>query len=392
MSVIGIVCEFNPFHNGHKYLIDSVKKDGDIIVAVMSGNFVQRGEPALFPKEYRIKSALECGADIVLELPFIYATASAEIFAEVAVTILDAFGCEKIAFGAENADIEAVKTTANILSNDVFSASVAKKLKTGISYPAARQAAFLEYGVNFDISAPNNILGVEYVKAINKMKSEIIPVAVKRLGAGYNDMEATDGFASASYLRKLIFENCDFSEFVPSTVGKIYADALKNGSYVSFEKYNTAMLSVLRQNVYSDLSHIANMAEGLENRIKSAVKKNITVQAIYDTAKTKRFTHSRIRRTVLAACFGITAEDLKISVPYCRLTGFRTEKNDELGLLASKCKIPFAVRSSDIKNIGSFDVDRVFEFENKSTDFYNLILHNSQISASEMTFSPIKMK
>ena len=392
MSVTGIVCEFNPFHNGHKYLIDSVKNDGDIVVAVMSGNFVQRGEPAVFPKEYRIKTALECGADIVLELPYLYATASAEIFAQAAVTILDAFGCDKIAFGAENADIEAIKTVANILSSDDFSLSVAKYLGTGISYPAARQAAFDEKGINYDISAPNNILGIEYTKAINKINSEMIAVAVKRVGAGYNHIGATDGFASASYLRKLIYENGDFFEFVPLTAEKLYADALKHDSYVSLQKYDTAILSILRQKVYSDLSYIANIAEGLENRIKSAVKENITVQGLYDAAKTKCFTHSRIRRAVLSSCFGVTAEDLKIPVPYCRVTGFRTEKNEELGRLASECKIPFAVRSSDIKKIGSKNSDRVFELENKTTDFYNLILHNPQNSASEMTFSPIKMK
>ena len=392
MSVTGIVCEFNPFHNGHKYLIDSVKKDGDIIIAVMSGNFVQRGEPALFPKEYRIKAALECGVDIVLELPFLYATASAEIFAEAAVSILYAFGCEKIAFGAENADIEIIKDAAEILSDKSFSASIAKHLETGISYPAARQAAFDEYSINFDISAPNNILGVEYVKAINKIDSAIVPIAVKRIGAGYNDDRATDGFASASYLRQLIYKNIDVSEFVPTTSQKVYTNALKNGSYISLEKYNTAMLSVLRQNFYSNLSHIANMAEGLENRIKTSVKENITIEGIYDTAKTKRFTHSRIRRAVLSACFGVTQEDLKIPVSYCRLLGFCTKKNDEMGYLASNCKIPFAVRSSDIKKIGSRNAERIFELENKSTDFYNLILQNPQTSASEMTFSPVKLK
>lgn len=392
MSVTGIVCEFNPFHNGHKYLIDSVKNDGDIIVAVMSGNFVQRGEPAFFPKEQRIKAALECGADIVLELPFIYSIASAEIFAKAAVTILDAFGCEKIAFGTENADIKAIKTAANILSDGEFDARIEKYLETGISYPSARQAAFNEYDVNFDISAPNNILGVEYVKAISKIDSKMIPAAVKRVGAGYNENKAENGFASASYLRKLIAEKGDVSEFVPSAAGKIYADALKNGSYVSWQQYNIAMLSILRQKAYSDLSYIAYMAEGLENRIIAAVKENVTVQGVCDSAKTKRFTHSRIRRAVLASCFGVTAQDLKIPVPYCRLTGFRTEKNNELGRLASECKIPFAVRKSDIIKIGSENALRVFKFENKSTDFYNLILHNQQNCASEMTFSPVKMK
>lgn len=169
MSVIGIVCELNPFHNGHKYLIDSVKQNGDTVVCVMSGNFVQRGEPAIFPKESRVKSALLNGADVVLELPFVYATASAEIFAYNAVKILNSFGCDKIAFGTENATIEKLNRIVDIISNENFDYELKKHLDSGESYPTARQNALNFFADDCDISLPNNILAVEYLKAIKNL-------------------------------------------------------------------------------------------------------------------------------------------------------------------------------------------------------------------------------
>ena len=175
MSVIGIVCEFNPFHNGHKYLIDSVKQHGDIVVCVMSGNFVQRAEPAIFPKDVRVKAALLNGADIVLELPFVYATASAEFFACNAVRILDAFGCDKLAFGTEYATIEQLNKIVDTLNNDNFNDKIKKYLQNGESYASARHLALKAYGNDFDIDMPNNILAVEYIKAIRKINSKIEP-------------------------------------------------------------------------------------------------------------------------------------------------------------------------------------------------------------------------
>ena len=215
MSVIGIVCEFNPFHNGHKHLIDSVKTDGDVVVCVMSGNFVQRGEPAIFPKEYRVKSALMNGADIVLELPFVYATASAEIFASSAVKILTSFGCDKIVFGTENTTLVQLENAVDILLSDDFDNKIKKHLENGVSYPIARQMAFNEYDCDCNISSPNNILAIEYLRAIRKNNYKIAPVIVNRRGADYNDDFAVDEYASATYIRNLVNENKDFKGYVP---------------------------------------------------------------------------------------------------------------------------------------------------------------------------------
>ena len=391
MSVIGIVCEFNPFHNGHKHLIDSVKADGDIVVCVMSGNFVQRGEPAIFPKEIRAKSALVNGADIVLELPFLYATASAELFASSAVKILDAFGCDKIAFGTENTTLNQLENAVEILLSNDFDEKIKKYLEGGLSYPKARQMAFEEFNCDCDISSPNNILAIEYISAIKKNNYSITPITVNRKGANYNDNFAIDDFASATHIRNLINNNKDFQKYVPENAYQIYKNALVNGEYLNAEKFNISALSILRSTNTID-PEIANMAEGLENRIASAVKTSSNLAEIYDNVKTKRFTHSRIRRSVLSCVMNVTNDDLQIPVPYCRLLGFNTEISGKLGNLVKKCSLPYVVNYSDILKINSGNALQVFELENKSTDIYNLALQKTGNCSTEMTYPVIKMK
>lgn len=391
MSVIGIVCEFNPFHNGHKYLIDSVKTENDIVVAVMSGNFVQRGEPAIFPKETRVKAALLSGIDIVLELPFVYASASAEFFAFNAVKILSDFGCDKIAFGTENADIESLNKAVDILLNEDFDNEVKKYYSDGVSFPVARQMAFDKFNINCDISTPNNILAVEYIKAIRKLNAKIEPITVNRKGAGYNDTNAVDEFASATHIRQLIYNNESFEKYIPDYLLDLYNEDIKNGRYVSTDKFDLAAFSILRSKLGDDLTDIANMGEGLDNRIKSAIKNNIQLSKLYDEIKTKRYTHTRIKRAVLSTILDVESSDLEIAPPYCRVLGFNTKISSKMGELAKNSKLPFVAVYSDIVNLSSENAEKIFELENKSTDFYNLILHNSQSCSTEMKFSPIKI-
>ena len=391
MSVIGIVCEFNPFHNGHKHLIDSVKADGDIVVCVMSGNFVQRGEPAIFPKEIRAKSALMNGADIVLELPFLYATASAELFASSAVKILNSFGCDKIAFGTENTTLNQLENAVEILLSNDFDENIKKYLEGGLSYPKARQMAFEEFNCDCDISSPNNILAIEYISAIRKNNYSITPITVNRKGANYNDNFAIDDFASATHIRNLIKNNKDFQKYIPDNAYQIYKNALVNGEYLNAEKFNISALSILRSTNTIN-PEIANMAEGLENRIASAVKTSSNLAEIYDNVKTKRFTHSRIRRAVLSCVMNVTNDDLQFPVPYCRLLGFNTEISGKLGNLVKKCSLPYVVNYSDILKINSGNALQVFELENKSTDLYNLALQKTGNCSTEMTYPVIKMK
>ena len=351
MQAVGIVAEYNPFHNGHKYHIDQTKAqlpDADGVIAVMSGNFVQRGEPAIFQKEIRVKAALMNGADIVLEIPFVYATASAETFAYNAVKILDSFGCDKIAFGTENANIDNLNKIVDVLTNEKFDDELKKHLETGESYPSARQSAINKFVDGCDISFPNNILAVEYLKAIRKLKSKIIPICINRVGADYNDDFAVDEFASATHIRSLIYENKSFDKFVPSNIIDLYNNSILTGKILSKDKYNLSSLALLRLKVYGTSEKTGNMSEGLENRIIDAICNSVSLEEIYNTAKTKRYTHSRIRRAVLCFQFDITNDDLNTEVAYCRLLGFNKNCKDYIGEFAGRCKLPFIVRYSDI--------------------------------------------
>lgn len=392
MSVIGIVCEFNPFHNGHKYLIDSVKGEDDIVVAVMSGNFVQRGEPAIFSKETRVKAALMSGVDIVLELPFVYASASAEYFAFNAVKILSDFGCDKIAFGTENTNTDALNRVVEVLMQESFNEQVMKYYEDGVSFPVARQMAFDRFNADCDVSTPNNILAIEYVKAIRKLNAKIEPITVNRKGAGYNEMNAVDNFASATHIRQLIYNNEAFEKYIPDYLLDLYNEAIKNGEYVSKDKFDLAAFTIMRSRLNEDLTKIANMGEGLDNRIKSAVKSNTELSKLYDEIKTKRYTHTRVKRAILSTILDVKNADLEIVPPYCRVLGFNTKISKQMGELVKNSSLPFVAVYSDILNLASQDANRVFELENKSTDFYNLILHNSVSCSTEMKFSPIKMQ
>ena len=390
MSVIGLVCEFNPFHNGHKYLIDSVKGKNDIVVAVMSGNFVQRGEPAVFPKEIRTMAALLSGVDIVLELPFVYATASAEFFAFNAVKILSDFGCDKIAFGTENADVSSLVKAAETITKDDFDKEVQEFYASGISFPAARQMALDEYNIRCDISTPNNILAIEYIKAIKKLDSKLEILTVNRKGAGYNDNFSIGEFASATYIRDLIRKKESFKSFVPDNLFSLYSNAIENGKFLSEYKFELSALGVLRSKLSDDFSAIANISEGLDNRIKTAINNHNSLEELYDEIKTKRYTYTRVKRAVLSVILDVKSVDLQILPPYCRVLGFNTKISGVMGDLAKNSKIPFVASYSDIVKLQNPKADRVFELENKSTDIYNLILNSSGICSKEKTFSPIK--
>ena len=392
MSVIGIVCEFNPFHNGHKYLIDSVKKDGDTLVCVMSGNFVQRGGPAIFPKDIRVKSALYNGADIVLELPFVYATAGAETFCKNAVRILSSFGCDTIAFGSECADTDRLKKIAEITALPEFDKKVKVYLENGVSYPVAREKAIGDFYERSCVSSPNDILAVEYIKAINSSGYKITPVTVKREGAGYNSLEEKERFVSATLLRNMLCENRDISEFIPENTAELYSLSAKGGRILDREKYETALSALLRSKKDEINSDCAYMSEGLENRIVSAVSAETTLDAIYGAAKTKRYTHSRIRRATLAGAFGITKEILSVEAPYIRLLGFKVGSSDILGKLAKNAPLPFVASYSDIAELNSRAADAVFKKECLSSDIYSLALVKTESCGCEMRYMPQKIK
>lgn len=391
MSVIGIVCEFNPFHNGHKYLIDAVRKDGDTVVCVMSGNFTQRAEPALFEKRYRVISALKNGADIVLELPFVYATGTAEIFAKNAVKILCEFGCDKIAFGMENADGDTLIKAADTVADESFEKNVEKQLKNDISYPAARELAFKQYGIDFDLNKPNNILALEYVKELRKNYPDVGIIPVERKSVEHDSNISVGHFASASLIRDLFGKGEDIKRFIPENAGDCLDECEINGEYMLKDSYSICLQTVLRNKLGEDDGDIAYMTEELSNRIENALKASKSLDELFDSAKTKRYTHSRVRRAVLSKAFGVRESDIKISAPYIRLLGFNRCAEAILGEKSKSSKLPVISSYKQLLALDSDDARRIAELGIKASDFYNLVLKSPKPCSAEMTRQVIKI-
>ena len=333
--ITGIICEFNPFHSGHKHLIDTVTKYSDGVVCVMSGNLVQRGEFAVYDKFKRTQSALENGADLVIELPCAYSVMSANGFAKYAVQILEATGIvDEIAFGAECADTNELKSIAEKIK--LYDKQIKDKMKDGISYPCARR----EIIKSRLLDTPNNILAIEYIN-----ETSLPCRAVKRIGKGH---DTDDIKYSASAIRK----NLPLDEI----------SSVKN--------CETAVLSKLRTMSREDFLKIEDVNEGLENRIVEAVRESLSLDEIYERIKTKRYTLSRIRRIILKAYLGITKEYVK-DVPYIRILGFNNKGRELLSRMKKTAKLPVISRYGDTDKLTE-DGKKLFNLECKCTDLYNL--------------------
>ncbi len=376
MTVAGIVCEYNPFHNGHKFHIEETRKktDSDAIVAIMSGNLVQRSDVAVFSKELRAKAAIENGVDLVLELPTSYSTASAELFALSAVGILNALGCvDFLSFGTECDDIDSLCEIAKLLANEPpeFSALLNTFSASGLSYPTARAKAvesFWGKEKSDILSSPNNLLGIEYLKALILQKSNIKPVAIPRKGAGHDAWEANDDIASASYIRDLIKSGRDFSEFVPESANDIFKDATPH----SITKLEEAILCHLIKTPTEDLRKIADVSEGLENRIKDAALSSKTLDELYNAIKTKRYTHSRIRRIILSAFLGITESDRQANPKYIKILGHNETGQKIIAAAKKTATIPLLRNTSQVNKLKDPEIKALWERERIFDKIYDM--------------------
>lgn len=369
MKITAIISEFNPFHKGHKYLIDKARENGSThIIAVMSGNFVQRGEGAVFSKWDRTETALENGVDLVLENPLIFATASAQRFAYGGVGVINGLGCvDEIAFGSESGDIGKITEVAEIIAENEFAEEIQKYLSDGISFPKAREKAIGEkYGEEYAeiLSRPNNILACEYISECRKAKMDIDFFTVPRIGAEHDAEKEKNGFYSASHLRELL-NNSLVSE------DEIFEGARKNCKVFDFTKLELPMLVKLRSFTENDFKNLPDVSEGMENRLYSAAQKAVSLSEFYELVKTKRYTHSRIRRICLCAFLGITKDDVSADVPYIRVIGFNDKGREILKTAKDTASLPIVMKYSDIKNLDR-NAQRVFDIESKATDIFAL--------------------
>lgn len=348
---VAVISEFNPFHNGHKYLVQTAKKlTNEPVIAIMSGSFTQRGEVAVTDKFSRARTALENGVDLVLELPTAYAVANAQRFAFCGVEIAKSFDCVNyLAFGCESGNVESLKKAMSATANLDVNKIVSKKMSSGDYYPRALQSAVCEiFGKETAeiLSSPNNILAIEYLK--NLVDTDIKPLAIKRVGTDHDSEKACAEFASASLVRSILRKGENAEKYLPTVPGKItYPENLER-----------IMLYKLRMMSAKDFSLLPDVNEGLENRIVDAVKKYNSINEIITSVKTKRYTHARLRRIMTCALLGITENLQHAPIEYVRVLGFTKSgaellKNCRFEVVTSVAK----VLKSDSKNTNLLEKD-----------------------------------
>ncbi len=385
----GVVAEFNPFHNGHKYLIDTLKERGDTVTAVMSGSFVQRGECACISPYERTEMALKNGVDLVLSLPVQYSTATAERFAYGGIKTLLSLGVINcIGFGSECGDEITLFKCAEALLSDDFSVYLNKYLDTGDSFPVARQKAIThmtDVECGDILGTPNNILGVEYIKSIISGGYDIDVKTVSRKGASHDSTEYSEGICSASALREMLKNDTEIDCFVPATTAEILKKAMSDGKApAEYDRLEGAILYKLRTMSLEDIAALPDVSEGLEYRIYDAVRTSVSLEEILEKIKTRRYTHSRLRRIILCAFLGITPADVQMLVPYIRVLGFSEKGAELLKEAKKKATLPIITKSSEIKSLGD-DAKRCFELECRARDLFSLALPQRDICGREMT-------
>lgn len=376
MKLAGIVSEYNPFHNGHAFLISKLRQNGMTHIAVvMSGNFVQRGDTAFLSKNARTRQALLCGADLVVELPLPWALAGAEKFAFGGVSLLASLGADMIGFGSECGSVESLKKTADALSSPLLRDEMQRELAEGKTFAAARQAAVKRL---FDpktaelLREPNNILGIEYLKAIQKIGCEIMPFTVERAGTGHDVKETSGSFASSSQIRQLAAAEEGYSAFMPQEAWQILKDEIEGQKApAALSRIETAILARLRTMQKEDFSHLPDISEGLGNRIYAASRNACSMEELYRLIKTKRYPLARIRRIVLSAFLNLPAKLPCEEPPYIRVLGINKSGGEILQRAKAVSKIPIISRSSDLISLDQ-NAKTVFNLENRAADLYAL--------------------
>lgn len=317
METVGIVCEYNPLHLGHRKQFEIIRKElgeDTAIVCLMSGNYVQRGAPAIFHKSLRAKAAVLSGADLVVEMPMTTSLSSAEGFAAGSVAVLGRL-CDKLCFGAENADSDLLQRTARTLLDPSFSDALHKQLDQGLSFPAARQKALEDMGCDSSLlGSPNNILAVEYCKAIESQHLSLAPMPVFRDGS-YHDTDIDPENPSATALRLRIGTAEDWLSYIPEAARPIFENAAPHSLHAG----ERAVLAKLRSMEPSDFEALPFGSEGLWRKLMHAVKEKNTLEDIATAVKSKRYTRSRIDRMILCAFLGITEAQMQENAPYVRV-------------------------------------------------------------------------
>lgn len=394
MNVVGLITEYNPFHNGHNYHIEKAKEltGADYVVVVMSGNFVQRGTPAIVDKYTRTKMALSCGADMVIELPVIYATASAESFAYGSVSALDSLGCvNSICFGSECGDIQVLTDIASILNeeSDSFKEILNQYLKQGEPYPIARKHALLSHfegdeleQMDAVLSSPNNILGIEYIKAIHRLHSSIVPYTVTRHTNEYHCEELTGTISSASAIRNALLhqEESDLSDQLPAAALEYWNLAEGKTLPILENDFSSLLYYKLLYTNIKELTGYLDVNEEFAKRIKNKQNEFTTLSEFATALKSKNVTHTRVTRSLLHLLLEIKEEDLFPEgeirpCPYLRLLGMRKTATHLIKKKGGEYKVPIITKVADAPKLLSVDAMQVFEKDLNASHLYRNVCH-----------------
>ena len=411
-NVLGIVAEYNPFHNGHLHHLIQSKKitNFDYSIAVMSGNFTQRGDVSIVDKWIKTQMAIENGVDLVIELPTLYALSSAENFASGAVKILNSLGIvDYISFGSECDNISILDDIANVLAYEPseYKTLLSHELSRGVSFPKARERALMMYLNDVRrfanvLSTPNNILGIEYLKALKRQKSNIQPITMKRKDSGYNDsiIPVDSRFTSGSAIRNICQSTFDISllqKFMPEHSYNLLEDSIKNGNVVkSLSAFDKIIIYSLRKMTTDEIANLPDVAEGLEFAIKSAANKCNSVSELLSIINTKRYTQTRLQRILLYAILGITKKDMEISIntkPYIRVLGFNDKGRDifsEISKINKRLDVVTSVKKF-MDNCSNKNLKMMMEKDIWATNVYNLAYEYDSIGNLDYTHKLITL-
>ncbi len=376
--VSGIICEFNPFHKGHASLLQAARAQGaQFVIAVMSGNYVQRGGPAIFSKWARTEMALACGADLVVELPLPWAMAGAERFALGGVSLLKNLGCvDFLSFGSESGDSEGLCRAAQAMLSPQLGLSIRRGMQDGCTFAQAREkAAYALFGEDMArlLRSPNDILAVEYCKALQTLQSSMSIFTLRRTGAPHDGQaEDATSYASSSQIRKLILSGEEFSGWMPEPASRIaHREIIQGLAPVCETSLEQAVLTRLRTLPPEQFARLPDLSEGLENRLYKAARTAGSLQELYFSVKTKRYPLARIRRIVFAAFLGIPFDVGSPVPPYARILGFRRGAEELLTVLKKCTRIPIVSTAAQIKSL-SGAANRIAQREALACDLYAL--------------------
>lgn len=387
MQVNGIIAEYNPFHNGHRYhLEESLRRTGaDFTIVAMSGNFVQRGAPALADKHMRTEAALHCGADLVLELPALYAASSAEYFAQGAVALLDRLGVvTHLCFGSECGDTGLLCQAALILKEESpeYQSALKGFLKQGLSFPAARIRALLQYApwleqYQEELSSPNNILGLDYIRALLGRRSAITPIAIKRTGSDYHDLSPAQ-FCSALAIRKMLqkgLPSIRLDPYMPPEADRLLRTYLAENGFLQSDDFSAVLYYKLLMEKESGYEKYLDMTADLSNRIRNRLDKFNGFEAFCGLLKTKDMTYARISRCLLHILLGIENEHMALGkmldyAPYARVLGFRKTAVPLLGAIKANSDIPLVTKLADAEKSLGADACRILGLDILTSELY----------------------